>query len=173
MSPFRTAVLTISDRITAGIGEDGSGPAAAATLEAWGFEVVHRDLVADEATEISARLRAFADEARLDLVLTSGGTGLAPRDVTPEATRAVLDREVPGVAEMLRRETARFTPFAALSRGLAGIRGKTLIINLPGSPKGVREYLELLRPILPHAMKLAGGGDPSHEPDAAGGKAGK
>ena len=105
--------------------------------------------------------------ARIPLVLTSGGTGFAPRDVTPEATAAVITRDAPGLAEMLRRETHSFTPFTALSRGRAGIRDATLIITAPGSPKGVVQYLDLLKPLLAHSLKLVAGEQPGHEPPAA------
>lgn len=159
---YRAAVLTVSDRAHAGDRIDESGPAAAEMLASWGLVVTEVAVVPDERDAITARLAAWADADRLALVVTTGGTGFAPRDVTPEATRAVLDREAPGLAEMLRRETAANTRYAALSRGVAGVRGGTVIVNLPGSPKGVREYLALLAPVLPHAVKLAAGEAPGH-----------
>lgn len=134
--------------------EDQSGPAAAELFAATtSWEVVERAIVADEFDAIVAVLEAWSD-AGLDLIVTSGGTGFAPRDITPEATRWVIQREAPGIAEALRAESLKITKHAMLSRGVAGIRGQTLIINLPGNPKAVRESLELLRPVLPHALDL-------------------
>jgi len=125
-------------------------------LQEAGIEVVATQLVRDEHDEIAAAIMQFADQA--NLILTSGGTGLAPRDVTPEATRSVLDREAPGIAEAMRAETARLQPLAWLSRAVAGQRGTTLVVNLPGNPKAVRECLDVLVPMLPHALKLSAGG---------------
>jgi molybdenum cofactor synthesis domain-containing protein len=164
---FRAAVLVVSDGVTEGTRVDRSGPAAQEILRGWGADVVRLDVVPDDAGAISAALTRYADADRLDFVVTSGGTGLSPLDVTPEATAAVLDRLAPGLSELLRRETARHTPFAALGRGTAGVRGKTLIVNLPGSPKGVAECLEVLRPLVPHAVRLARGDRPDHEFPAA------
>lgn len=161
---FRAAVLVVSDRVSRGEAEDRSGKTAQRLLESWGGSVPHLETVPDEVEAIQERLLHYADGDRLDVVVTSGGTGLAPRDVTPEATRAVLEREAPGLSELLRRETARFTPFAALSRGVSGIRGKTLIVNLPGSPRGVEQCLEALRPLVTHAVRVLRGGDPGHDP---------
>ena len=148
----RALVLTISDSAAAGQREDLSGPEARRILQELGFDVHGIDVLPDERPAIEFRLREAAASG-LDLVVTTGGTGLAPRDVTPEATRAVIDREVPGFAELMRREGAKNTPRAALSRAIAGIRGATLIVNLPGSVKGVRECLGALAPILPHAVE--------------------
>jgi molybdenum cofactor synthesis domain-containing protein len=145
-------VLTISDSASVGKREDLSGPECGRILEAMGFKVLGIDILPDERSAIEFRLREAAASA-IDVVVTTGGTGLSPRDVTPEATRAVIDREVPGFAELMRREGAKNTPRAALSRAIAGIRGGTLIINLPGSVKGVRECLGALAPILPHAVE--------------------
>lgn len=122
-----------------------------------GFDEVHRDIVADEEELISAKLRELCDAGDVDLVLTTGGTGLGPRDVTPEATRAVLNIEVPGIAEAIRMQTLKNTPFAMLSRSVAGVRSGCLVINLPGSPTGVRECLEVAAPAIPHALEMVKG----------------
>jgi len=152
---MKVGVLTVSDRSTRGEREDKSGPLLAELVEErLGAEVVRMDVVPDEREEIAAVLRDWADRLRLDLVLTTGGTGFAPRDVTPEATREVIEKEAPGLAEAMRSESLKASPHAMLSRGIAGIRGKTLIVNLPGSPKAVRENLEVILPALPHAIEL-------------------
>jgi len=145
-------VLTISDSAAAGKREDLSGPEARRILEEAGFSVRAIDVLPDDRSAIESRIRRASDEGYL-LVVTSGGTGLSPRDVTPEATLAVVDRLVPGIAELMRGESLKITPRAALSRAVAGIRGSTLIINLPGSVKGVRECLGVVRPILGHAVE--------------------
>jgi molybdenum cofactor synthesis domain-containing protein len=152
MAIGKALVLTISDSAAAGKREDRSGPEGGRLLQEMGFEVLGIDVLPDERSAIEFRLRE-ASASALDLVITTGGTGLSPRDVTPEATIAVIDREVPGLAELMRREGAKNTPRAALSRAVAGIRGATLIINLPGSVKGVRECLGALAPVLPHAVE--------------------
>lgn len=154
--------MTISDRCAAGTGEDVSGQVLEEALRAAGYEVVRRAVVPDERALIAEWLREACDVC--DLVLTTGGTGFAPRDVTPEATLDVLERQAPGIAELLRLEGLKRTPFAALSRGVAGIRGRTLIINLPGSPRAVREGLEVLLPLLPHAIALFLEQPTSHAP---------
>jgi molybdopterin adenylyltransferase len=150
-------ILTISDTRSAGTRTDTTTGLMREILESLEIEVVETRLVPDERDEISAAIVHLA--ATVDLVLTSGGTGLAPRDVTPEATRAVLDREAPGIAEAMRAETAKLQKLSWLSRGVAGTRGPSLIINLPGNPKAVRECLDVLAPMLPHALKLATGAD--------------
>jgi molybdenum cofactor synthesis domain-containing protein len=151
------AILTISDTRSAGTRTDTTTGLMREILESLQIEVVRSRLVPDERDEISAAIVELA--AGADLVLTSGGTGLAPRDVTPEATLAVLDREAPGIAEAMRAETAKLQRLSWLSRGVAGTRGRTLIVNLPGNPKAVRECLDVLAPMLPHALKLATGAD--------------
>lgn len=155
---FRVAILTVSDRSAEGLREDQSGAVAREMVVAGlAAEVVAYRVVPDERAEIEATLRGWADDRAADLILTTGGTGLAPRDITPEATRAVLEREVPGIPEAMRAASLAKTPFAMLSRMVAGTRGGTLIVNLPGSPKAVRENLEVLLPALPHALeKLMG-----------------
>ena len=145
-------IITISDSAAAGKREDLSGPEARRILEESGFVVRAVDVLPDERHAIESRLRRASEEG-LDLVVTSGGTGLSPRDVTPEATLAVIDRNVPGIADLMRLESLKITPKAALSRAVSGIRGSTLVINLPGSVKGVRECLIAVRPILGHAVE--------------------
>src|SRR5262245_8582968 len=149
----RALVLTISDSASAGRREDLSGPEARRILEEAGFEVAAVEVLPDERAPIEARLKRASDED-FRVVVTSGGTGLSPRDVTPEATLAVIDRHVPGIAELMRIESLKITSRAALSRAVAGIRQSTLIINLPGSVKGVRECLTAVRPILAHAVEV-------------------
>jgi len=147
----KAAVLTVSDRVSAGGADDTSGDALAELLEADGYEV-ERKVVPDERDDITAALRELA--ARVQLVLTTGGTGMAPRDVTPEATREVLDRDAPGIPEALRADSLAKTPHGLLSRGVAGVAGSTLVVNLPGSPGGCRDGFAVLRPALGHALHL-------------------
>jgi len=160
--PFRAAVLVVSDRVTAGTHDDESGKSARTLLTQFGFEVVHTDAVPDESDAIEKRLCHYADQDHLDLVITTGGTGFAPRDVTPEATWRIIEREAPGIAELLRRETAASTPLSALSRGVAGIRDHTLIVNLPGNPRGVQDCLSVLRPLFSHGLKILRGETTGH-----------
>ncbi len=151
---MQVGLLTVSDRGARGEYEDRSGPLLAEIVQSkTPWQVSHRAIVPDELDEIADTLRRWCDEG-VQLILTSGGTGFAPRDVTPEATKAVIERETPGIAEALRTESLKFTRHAMLSRAVAGIRGQTLIINLPGSPKAVRENMDVLLPILPHALEL-------------------
>jgi molybdopterin adenylyltransferase len=168
MRPILAAVVTVSDRVTAGEREDASGPLLANLLRNMGAQVVSQTIVPDERADIERVLAWLADETQVDLVMTTGGTGAAPRDITPEATAAVIEREMPGLAEVLRFEGYHKTPLAVISRGAAGIRGQTLIVNLPGSPKAVREGMETLVPILPHAIRMVRGVDTEHRPKAGG-----
>ncbi len=151
---MKIGLLTISDRGAAGEYEDRSGPLMAQIIRAnTPWEISHRSIIPDDIDTIANALVEWSEDG-LDLILTSGGTGFAPRDITPEATGQVIEREAPGIAEGLRAESLKITRHAMLSRGIAGIRGRTLIINLPGSPKAVRENLGVLLPILPHALEL-------------------
>ncbi len=152
---MNAAVLTVSDGVSAGVRDDRSGDVLAELLGEEGFEVERR-VVADDATQIADAIRALADGGAR-LVLTTGGTGFAPRDVTPEATRTVIDREAPGLAEAIRADAIARTPHALLSRGVAGLLGSTLVVNLPGSPGGCRDGFEVVRPALHHGLELAAG----------------
>jgi molybdenum cofactor synthesis domain-containing protein len=148
-------VVTVSDGVHAGVREDVSGDTLEELLREEGFDVVRR-VVPDEATAIADAIRGLADDEAL-LILTTGGTGFAPRDVTPEATRTLLDREAPGIAEAIRADAVARTPHALLSRGIAGLRGRTLVVNLPGSPGGCRDGFAVIQPALRHGLELAAG----------------
>ena len=157
---MRAAVVTVSDGVAAGEREDESGALLVELLEAEKYEVEHR-VVPDERPRIAAALRELSQSVRL--VLTTGGTGVSPRDFTPEATESVLDRAVPGIAEALRADAIRQTPHGLLGRGLAGLRGQTLIVNLPGSPGGCRDGYRVLQPALEHALDLLAEQPTAHE----------
>ncbi|MGH2500562.1 MAG: MogA/MoaB family molybdenum cofactor biosynthesis protein [Candidatus Limnocylindria bacterium] len=152
----RAAIITVSTKGYAGQRADESGPAMRAALEAAGIEIVHAELVPDDAERVATAILA-ATRAGANVVLTSGGTGLSPNDVTPEATRRVIDREVPGIAEALRARSLEATAHGMLSRGVAGALGRALVVNLPGSPRAARESLAVLLPVLPHAVELLAG----------------
>ena len=156
---MKAAVVTVSDGVSAGEREDESGALLVELLAAEEFDVEHR-VVPDERPKIAAALRELAQEARV--ILTTGGTGVSPRDFTPEATASVLDRAVPGIAEALRADAIAKTPHGLLGRGVAGVRGHTLIVNLPGSPGGCRDGFALLQPALRHAVELIGGEQTEH-----------
>ena len=160
---IRVAVLTVSDRAARGERADASGPVIAQFVrDALKWSVAHTAIVPDDAAAICSALTEWCDEEKVDLIFTTGGTGFAPRDVTPEATRAIVDRDAPGLAEAMRAASLKVTPHAMLSRAVCGIRGHTLIVNLPGSPKACLENLETIAPALPHAMQLLGE-DPAAE----------
>lgn len=151
---IRFGILTVSDRSSRGERADLSGPALANQIQAEGWSVVKQEVLPDDESAIRERLINWTDSGEMDVILTTGGTGFSPRDVTPEATRAVIERAVPGLAEAMRAASLKITPHAMLSRIVTGIRKRTLIINLPGSPKGAVENLEIVMPVLPHAIQL-------------------
>jgi molybdenum cofactor synthesis domain-containing protein len=164
---IRFGILTLSDRSSRGERADSSGPALADLIQAESWSVVKQSLLPDEASAIQEVLTNWADSGELDVILTTGGTGFSARDVTPEATRAVIEREAPGLAEAMRAASFKVTPHAMLSRIVTGIRKKTLIVNLPGSPKGAVENLQVIVPVLPHAVQLLQE-DPSSESTHSG-----
>ena len=160
---IRLGILTLSDKGSRGERIDASGAAIRELMAGLGAQVVRYQVLPDERALIAATLAAWADSGAFDLILTTGGTGLAARDVTPEATRDVLERQAPGLAEAMRQEGLRHTPMAALSRAVAGVRGRSLIINLPGSERGVRESLGAILSVLPHAIEILRGSGGEHE----------
>lgn len=159
MDPIRVGILTVSDGVARGARNDRSGDSIAAWAERRGYALVVRDVVPDASERIALVLVRWADDGAADVILTTGGTGFTDRDRTPEATRAVLEREVPGIPEAMRRQGAAATPYAWLSRGVAGLRGRTLIVNLPGGTGGVQDGLAVLETILEHAVQLLRGVD--------------
>ncbi len=154
---MRAGILIVSDKGASGERTDKSGPTAREVISQLNLDITKYEIVPDETDVISGKLKEWCDEGSVDLVLTSGGTGLSHRDVTPEATLKVLDRTIPGLTEAMRIETMKKKPEAILSRAVAGSRGKCLIINLPGSPRAVKECLEVILPVLPHALDVIGG----------------
>lgn len=154
---IKVGIITASDKGSKGERKDLSGPVIKEVIARIGGEVTDYSVISDEQVLLEEKMREYADEKKLDLIFTTGGTGFAPRDVTPEATLAVIDRQTPGIAEAMRQESLKITPKAMLSRAVAGIRGRTLIINLPGSPKAVEECLEVLLPALPHGIEIMRG----------------
>jgi molybdenum cofactor synthesis domain-containing protein len=157
MSQIRAVVITVSDACSRGERKDESGEALVQLLTDLGAEIIAKDIVNDDLEPLAHKLRAYADLKHVNLIVTTGGTGLAPRDNTPEATLSVIEREAPGLAEAMRIETLKQTPMAMISRGVCGTRSDTLIINLPGSPKGVRESFAVIKPVLNHAIALLAG----------------
>jgi molybdopterin adenylyltransferase len=151
---IRFGILTLSDRSARGERADSSGPALAELIQSGGWSVVRQSLLPDDEVSIRETLTAWADSREMDVILTTGGTGFSPRDVAPEATRAVIQREAPGLAEAMRSASLKITPHAMLSRIVTGMRGRTLIVNLPGSPRGAVENLQVILPVLPHAVQL-------------------
>jgi len=161
---IKTAVLTISDKGSRGERKDLSGPILKEMMEKIGAKVIYEKIIADEKEEIKEALIKISDQKKADLILTTGGTGFAERDITPEATLEVIEKEVPGIPEKIRSDTISITPQAALSRARAGIRANTLIINFPGSPKAVRECLESVIEVIPHGVKILKGEITEHQP---------
>jgi molybdopterin adenylyltransferase len=156
---IRAVIITVSDRCARGDREDESGPVLVQLLREMGAEIVAIGILSDDLEPLIERLRLYTDRADVNLVVTTGGTGFSPRDNTPEATRAIIEKEAPGLAEAMRMETLKQTPTAMISRGVCGIRSGTLIINLPGSPKAVRESFAVIKPVLNHALALITGQD--------------
>lgn len=157
MSEIRSVVITVSDACARGEREDASGAALVESLEAIGANIVDRKVVSDDLDPLVELLRQSAARSDVNLILTTGGTGLGPRDNTPEATRRIIEREAPGISEAMRVETLKQTPMAMISRGVSGVCSATLIINLPGSPKAVRESFAIIKPVLSHAVDLLAG----------------
>jgi len=157
---YKAAILISSDRAYEGVREDQTGPILENRLKEMGYQIVFREIVPDEESKIIRVLNSWVEEGEVDLIITSGGTGVAPTDVTPEATLKVIEKRIPGIEEAMRRESAKFTPNAMLSRSAAGVAGKSLIINLPGNPRGALENLNVALPALRHALDLIKGKTP-------------
>jgi len=166
---FNLGILTISDKGSRGQRHDESGKTIKDSLSSLDIIVVKYEVIPDEKDVIAGKLAEWANEGSMDIILTTGGTGLGPRDVTPEATLSIVDKVVPGLTETMRAETFAVTPSAILSRAVAGVRGKCLIINLPGSPKAVRECLEVILPVIPHAVEIIKGEVTEHTAPGRGG----
>src|SRR6478672_4339596 len=160
---IRAVVITASDACSVGEREDASGEALVELLTELGAEIVAKEILNDDLEPLSAKLREYGDRSEVNLIMTTGGTGFGPRDNTPEATRAVIEREAPGLAEAMRSQTFTNTPMAMISRGVSGIRAGALIVNLPGSPKAVRESFAVIEPVLNHAISLLEGTSSSHD----------
>ena len=156
---IRTGIITVSDRSSQGIRKDSSGPTLTAMLADEKLEVCKSLIIPDEKSEIKDAIIKFADKEKLDLILTAGGTGGSPRDVTPDATLEVIEKQIPGMAEAMHHQSMNITPYAMISRAIAGIRGHCLIVNLPGSPKGAKENLAVILPALKHAIEKIKGDD--------------
>jgi molybdopterin adenylyltransferase len=154
---IRAAVITVSDRSARGEQEDVSGAVLIELLSEMGAEIIAKEILPDDLAPLAEKLCLYADRPDVNLIITTGGTGFSPRDNTPEATRAVIQKEAPGLAEAMRLETSKQTPLAIVSRGVCGIRNAALIVNLPGSPKGVRESFAVIRGVLPHAVSILAG----------------
>ena len=150
---FSAGIITVSDRSSQGVREDSSGPAIAAVLAGVAIDVRQTLIIPDEKDKIKEAIVKWADIDNLDLIITTGGTGVSPRDLTPDATLEVIDRQLPGMAEAMRHQSMQITPYAMISRAIAGIRGRALIVNLPGSPKGAKENLNVILPALKHAIE--------------------
>ena len=161
---LRVAILTVSDRSARGERLDAAGPMLVEAVNSRGWNIIHKKVLPDDRLSIEKTLSAWCDSGELDVILTTGGTGFSPRDVTPEATLAVIERDAPGLAEAMRSASLAITPHAMLSRAAAGIRKNTLIVNLPGSPKAAVENLQVILPVLPHAVQLL-----NESPDAEAG----
>jgi len=163
--PIPFAVLTSSDSVARGSRDDAGGQAVADAMTALGHQCIDRHVASDDVDPLTRKLHQWADDPRIELVLTTGGTGLGPRDVTPEATARVISYEIPGIADAMRTETLAKTRMAMLSRAMAGVCNRTLIINLPGSPKGVAECIEVIGDVLPHAVEVIAGADRGKHPN--------
>ncbi len=154
MTVLRVGIITVSDRSSRGEREDTSGPALQKQVLDQGWDIVRKEIIPDDFQTIETTLSSWADDGEMDVILTTGGTGFSPRDITPEATRSVIERTAPGLAEAMRTASLRITPHAMLSRAIAGIRKRSLIVNFPGSPKAAIENLAVILPVLPHAVQL-------------------